>query len=108
MQASSRIAAKMACRCVFGRIKEFVGRNCKEQVTGRFQNRMDKIQCSSFVFNVFQDIEKADRPSATGGQLDVFQPRADYRVNSTRAGGQGAVNAGLDQNAMNTGRDKSL
>ncbi len=108
MQAKDCIAAKMACRDVFRRIEGLIGRHGQEQAPVWFQNRVDEPKSGSFIFDMFQHIEKADRCGAPGRQVRIFQPCADYRVNSAGAGGQSAIYAGLDQNALNACRDKSL
>ena len=74
----------------------------------RFQNRMDQFQTSRFIFDVFQHIEKADRSGAPRWQVRVLEPRTDNRLDRTRAGGQSAIDAGLNQNAVNACGDESL
>jgi len=69
---------------------------------------MDQLQSSSFILDMFQHIEKADRSGAPAWQVHVLQPRTDYGLNRTRTGGQSTIDTGLDENAMNACSDESL
>src|SRR5579863_1584063 len=60
MQARDCVPAKMTCCVVFGGIEKLIGRHGKKQVPRRFKNRMDQLESSSFIFDVFQHVEKAD------------------------------------------------
>ncbi len=108
MQARDCIAAKMPRYVVFGRMEEPICRHREEKVPGWFQSRMDELQSSSLIFDMFQHIEEAYGSDGSGREIDVLQPSADHGINSPRARSKSAIDPGLDQSAFNACRYKSF